>query len=471
MKVLFSILAGLWCGGLFAQQNVGIGTGTPAPSAQLEINSTSKGLLIPRLTSAQRVAVVSPANGLQVYDTNTNSFWYYKGSTWVEMTTAGTTTAWGINGNTGTSTANFIGTIDDIPLELRQANSPMAKLFSGNAFIGTGAGNNFVPGAGYDNIFLGRYAGKGIQAGSDNIFIGNQVAETSRDTLNNSIGIGPVTVNESNSIKIGAYYQKAGIGLGFSQNPTDVLTVGQRRNGFHQSALRVMGSNYSTEFNKGNTEDVIINGGRLLGNILLNCDNHGDIYMGNNITTKVGIGTPFLNPNTRLSIQTAADYSNAFSLENATGTVRFNAFLGGPSNANTVSLGTTGNMPIALYTNNANRVFILGNGNVGIGTDNPTYKLSVNGNVRSKEVVVESGWADYVFDKDYPLRSLKEVENYIGEYNHLPGVPSATDIQKNGLNVGELQTKMMEKIEELTLYVIDLKKEIDHLKSRINDEK
>ncbi|MBC7937739.1 MAG: hypothetical protein H7Y86_20510, partial [Rhizobacter sp.] len=165
--------------------------------------------------------------------------------------------------------------------------------------------------------------------------------------------------------------------------------------------------------------------------------------------------------------QTAVDYSNAFCLENATGTVRFNAFLGGPDNGNTVSLGTTGNMPIALYTNNANRVFILGNGNVGIGTDNPTYKLSVNGNVRSKEVVVESIWADYVFDKNYKLKSLNEVEQFIEEHNHLPGIPSAKEIQQYGLNVGELQTKMMEKIEELTLYIIDLKKQIDSIQQPV----
>lgn len=377
---------------------------------------------------------------------------------------------WGVNGNSGLSAGNFIGTIDDIPLELRQANSTIAKFSSGNGFIGTGAGSNFVQGAGNDNIFLGKYAGKGIKTGSDNIFIGNQFYETSKDTMSNSIGIGPVTVNESNSIKIGAYFQKAGIGLGYAENPADVLTVGQRRSGFHQAALRVMGTTYHTDFNTGNREDISISGGKLLGNVYLNRDNHGDIVMGANITSKIGIGTHVLNPNTRLSIQTTADYTNAFSLENATGSVRFNAFMGGPANGNTVSLGTTGNMPIAMYTNNANRVFISGNGNVGIGTDNPTYKLSVNGNVRSKEVVVESSWADYVFDSRYELRSLDEVEQFIDQHHHLPGVPSAKEIQQNGLSLGELQTKMMEKIEELTLYIIQLKKEMEILKSNGKNE-
>jgi hypothetical protein len=107
-----------------------------------------------------------------------------------------------------------------------------------------------------------------------------------------------------------------------------------------------------------------------------------------------------------------------------------------------------------------------GTGNVGIGTLNPTYKLSVNGSIRSKEVVVETGWADYVFAKDYKLPSLTDVEKYIKANNHLPEIPSAEEIQTNGLKVGEVQTKMMQKIEELTLYIIEMKKEIELLKSK-----
>jgi hypothetical protein len=122
----------------------------------------------------------------------------------------------------------------------------------------------------------------------------------------------------------------------------------------------------------------------------------------------------------------------------------------------------------AIWFSNNNFAFMpvsTGNGNVGIGTTNPTYKLSVNGNIRAKEVVIETGWADYVFEKNYRLRPLSEVEQFIKKNNHLPNIPSAEDIQKNGLNVAAVQTKMMEKIEELTLYVIELKKEIELLKT------
>ncbi len=116
---------------------------------------------------------------------------------------------------------------------------------------------------------------------------------------------------------------------------------------------------------------------------------------------------------------------------------------------------------------NETMTFYTGSGQLGIGTTNlGAYRLSVNGNIRSKEVVVETGWADYVFNKKYPLRSLEEVEQYIQQYNHLPNIPSAKEIEQNGLPLGDVQKRMMEKIEELTLYVIELKKEIEILKKK-----
>lgn len=119
--------------------------------------------------------------------------------------------------------------------------------------------------------------------------------------------------------------------------------------------------------------------------------------------------------------------------------------------------------------NNTNQRVILatGGGNVGIGTSNPTHKLSVNGTIQSKEIRVETGWADYVFAPGYTLRPLCEVESFVQENKHLPGIPSAAEIQQNGLAVGEVQTKMMEKIEELTLYLIELNKQNEALRLRL----
>jgi hypothetical protein len=120
----------------------------------------------------------------------------------------------------------------------------------------------------------------------------------------------------------------------------------------------------------------------------------------------------------------------------------------------------------------SSELYVMGlsqDGNLGIGTQPSSYyKLAVNGFVRSKEVVVETGWADYVFAKDYKLPSLIEVEKYIKANNHLPEIPSAKEIQENGLKVGEVQTKMMQKIEELTLYIIEQNKRIEALEKMVN---
>ncbi|CAN5739419.1 hypothetical protein BH10BAC2_BH10BAC2_35270 [soil metagenome] len=115
---------------------------------------------------------------------------------------------------------------------------------------------------------------------------------------------------------------------------------------------------------------------------------------------------------------------------------------------------------------NVTRMVLTNAGRLGIGTNNPAYALSVNGTIQSKEVRVETGWSDYVFEKDYKLRTLDNVAKYIEQNKHLPGIPSAEEIRKNGLAVGEVQTKMMEKIEELTLYVIKLNEEIQQLKNQ-----
>ena len=110
-------------------------------------------------------------------------------------------------------------------------------------------------------------------------------------------------------------------------------------------------------------------------------------------------------------------------------------------------------------------------GALAIGTTNfgDYYKLIVNGKVRAKELVVETGWSDFVFEEDYELRSLEEVKAYIDEHGHLPEIPSAKDVEENGVNVGDMESKLLMKVEELTLYLIDLKEENDRLKHRVDE--
>ncbi|OXB25563.1 hypothetical protein B0A80_00365 [Flavobacterium tructae] len=112
-----------------------------------------------------------------------------------------------------------------------------------------------------------------------------------------------------------------------------------------------------------------------------------------------------------------------------------------------------------------NRFTIMDNGNVGIGTATPQNKLDVNGTIRSKEVKVTlEGWSDFVFKKEYDLPTLAEVEKHIKEKGHLEDIPSEKEVLENGINLGEMNAKLLQKIEELTLYMIDIKKENDQMK-------
>ena len=116
-------------------------------------------------------------------------------------------------------------------------------------------------------------------------------------------------------------------------------------------------------------------------------------------------------------------------------------------------------------------------GNVGIGTvDTKGYKLAVAGNMiaESVKVKLQGAWPDYVFDESYKLPSLRETEAHIKEKGHLPGIPSVADVKANGIDLGDMNAKLLEKIEELTLHLIEMKKEnekqnkeISFLKSKL----
>lgn len=94
------------------------------------------------------------------------------------------------------------------------------------------------------------------------------------------------------------------------------------------------------------------------------------------------------------------------------------------------------------------------------------FECSSSGQVRAKSLTVTlSGWSDFVFDEGYRLPSLPELESYIKHNRHLPDIPSAKEVDENGVDLGEMNAKLLQKVEELTLYVIDLQKQIDELKN------
>lgn len=98
----------------------------------------------------------------------------------------------------------------------------------------------------------------------------------------------------------------------------------------------------------------------------------------------------------------------------------------------------------------------------------PNYEFSVDGKMAAKEVMVTlSGWPDYVFQQDYRLRPLDELDRYIRHNGHLPGIPKANEVEANGVELGEMNKKLLEKIEELTLYIIDQHQRMDAMGQRL----
>ena len=109
-------------------------------------------------------------------------------------------------------------------------------------------------------------------------------------------------------------------------------------------------------------------------------------------------------------------------------------------------------------------------GNVGIGTISPSEKLSVNGNIRAREIKVETNnWPDYVFKPEYRLLSLSEIEKFINKNGHLPDVPKADDAETNGVSLGEMNKILLKKIEEMTLHLIEKDKIINQVIERLKN--
>lgn len=123
---------------------------------------------------------------------------------------------------------------------------------------------------------------------------------------------------------------------------------------------------------------------------------------------------------------------------------------------------------------NVGKVLFNNAGGVGIGVSTiPSgVQFAVNGKINCKEVEVTlTGWSDNVFKSDYNLMPLQEVENFIAANNHLPGVPAEKEVLKKGVNLGDMDAVLLKKIEELTLYMIELKKENEQLRKKIEEIK
>ncbi|WP_133250137.1 hypothetical protein [Marinifilum breve] len=196
---------------------------------------------------------------------------------------------------------------------------------------------------------------------------------------------------------------------------------------------------------------------------------------------KVGIGTD--KPSSRLSVYggiaklTTTGYDHTFDnfikyghkSDLESGSARVNRWHGIDATI-TAGAAASNKMKFRLYAGGYGNeapidvMTLAGDGNVGIGTISPNHKLDVKGTIRTQELKVDMQGADFVFEEDYQLRSLEEVEDFVKENKHLPDVAPAKEMQENGVNQSEMNQKLLQKIEELTLYVIEIKKEVKTLK-------
>lgn len=123
-------------------------------------------------------------------------------------------------------------------------------------------------------------------------------------------------------------------------------------------------------------------------------------------------------------------------------------------------------------THSVRQMNVLGNMNIGTESPNPNYMLQVNGKMRAHEIKVETNnWPDYVFTKEYKLPTLQETEKHITDKGHLPGIPSAKEVEAEGINLGEMNAKLLQKIEELTLHLIEKERKDKQQQSELNQQK
>ncbi|WP_240543515.1 TMF family protein [Spirosoma foliorum] len=295
----------------------------------------------------------------------------------------------------------------------------------GNTAIGDGSLLHNT--TGQRNTAIGQYAGVNNN-GNYNVMIGFAAdVSSSSATITNAVAIGPYAqVNQSNSIVLG---NGANVGIGTSApaNKLEITSGTANKSGLRFTNLT--GASNSLVSLSISLQNPIVK--------VLTVDNNGDVVLAG-LGVNLGLGSL---PGGRLS-------ADAGQLTGAL-----------PWSLN----GST------IQSNNDSPVTIGGN----INRLPAGYKLYVAGGIlteRVKVAIKDSGeWADYVFEDNYKLRSLSDVESYIKTHRHLPGVPSANDVAKQGIDVGKMDAKLLEKIEELTLYMLELKKENQEMKKAINE--
>ena len=351
-------------------QNIGVNNPTPHASALWDMVATDKGILIPRMTSAQRSAIATPATGLLVYDLSLNKFMYYDGSAWQQI--GGAANAWGLSGNTGNTGANFIGTTDDQPIHLKINNVRCGFIdntdgaFTGRCiFLGLRAGLNNTA-SGYDNIYIGYKSGTSNTDGEFNTGVGSFTLQNAVNAYSNT-AIGSYAmqnaVNSVQSTAIGTGALTTAVSGNYNQAIGYHSMFATANAGFSNNAI-----GYEALLNNTGSNNCAIGNWALKTNTAggSNCALGMNALLNNSIgNSNVGIGESALLSNTmgnyNIAIGQQSGQANALGTNNTS----VGAFsLQNNTNSSNVAIG---------YQAGALRASYLGCTMVGVATD-----MSVN---------------------------------------------------------------------------------------------
>lgn len=487
-----------------AAQSVGIGTNTPHNTAMLDISSNSKGLLIPRLTTLQRTSIGSPAIGLTVFDSDTYSYWVWRGDVmggWQELLT-GLNKHWDINGSNiyNTNSGNVgIGT-----------NSPAYKLTINAAnprlqFLNSGTGVGFLATNGTDLrlatnsenatgslVFNTQGADRIVITKSGLVGIGTSTP-TQKLTLNgfyptfqiqhDETNIGYLDTDFGSHLRIGTNSTNTTGNLKLQTKTVDRVTI-------DENGLVGIGTSNPTSILSINATDPILqlkNDGvdkgfvQLVGNVIkigTNSSNtFGTFVVRTSATDRVFVnhkgqmGINIIPNDTRTTLSIAEDDNGNSGIEINYGGSRRGMF--NFNGTNTFLTSSSGSLYIYRHSSYPFVAYSDGNFSIGDDTKASGYRLSIHGKAIATEFTALPivSWPDYVFEKNYPLRPLAEVKRFIDENKHLPNIPSAAQIEKEGIQLGEMSKKLMEKVEELTLYILQQQEQIEELKKLVQSQK
>lgn len=375
---------------------------------------------------------------------------------------------------------------------------------TGNTFMGYQSAMANTTGSG--NVFNGYLSGKFNTSGNNNVFVGNSAGLNNTTGFQNSFfgqgaGVGNTTSSNNSFFGAGSGYDNTtgSNNTYYGANTGRNITIGNNNT--------IIGANV-TNLAAGLSNNVIIADGS--GNKRIIVDNNGfvgigvinptanlEVASGLSNGLRVGITSNRANTSTQLASSLAVIGNNNMATT-ISGAVAWDFYNNGSSPSSSgaflqhIGTGVTGTlygMPGAnqgqlvfqnvsnavIGTNGANLFVAPGShlstsfftdGSVGIGTtDTKGYKLAVNGTAVFTRAVVKlyGNWPDYVFSPLYQLPTLHEVKVYINKYQHLADMPAADDIKKDGIDLGDNQVKLLKKVEELTLYLIDLNEKLERL--------